>query len=274
MKKITIIGLGWLGVPLANRLMAHGMNVAGTKTSIDGVEAARGVGIDCYQLQLTPELRCDADDLDQLMEGTEVLVILLPPSKVSLSGYIVAIEQLVDSAISYRVPRVIFTSSTSVYGEVEGVITEDAPLLGETASAKALIAVEQWLHGLPNIRVDVLRLAGLVGENRHAGRFLAGKEQVKGANQPVNMVHQDDVIAAILLLIQRSEGGHVYNLCAPEHPTRQQFYTAAAESLNLTPPKFVLEEDEMAGKTIDGQRICHELGYEYQFSHPLYMPMS
>lgn len=274
MKKITIIGLGWLGVPLASRLMAQGMTVTGTKTSLDGVEAAKRVGIDCYQLQLIPELQCDTDDLSELMEETDVMVILLPPSKVSLSEYIVAIEQLVDSAISYQIPRIIFTSSTSVYGDVDGVINEDAPLLGETASAQALITVEQWLHDLPNIQVDVLRLAGLVGEKRHAGRFLAGKQQVKGANQSVNMVHQDDVIAAILLLIQQSNGGHTYNLCAPEHPTRRQFYTEAAKSLGLTPPEFALEEHEATGKTIDGNRICQEMGFEYEFTHPLYMPMS
>ncbi|UBX48012.1 SDR family oxidoreductase [Providencia alcalifaciens] len=274
MKKIAIIGLGWLGAPLANCLMAHGMDVAGTKTSLDGVEAAKRVGIDCYQLKLTPELQCDTDDLSELMGGVDVMVILLPPSKVSLSEYVVAIEQLVDSAISYKIPRVIFTSSTSVYGDVDGVIDEDALLLGETASAKALIAVEQWLHDLPNIRVDVLRLAGLVGEKRHAGRFLAGKQQVKGANQPVNMVHQDDVIAAILLLIQQSNGGHTYNLCAPEHPTRRQFYTQSATTLGLTPPEFAVEENDAVGKTIDGNRICQELGYEYEFTHPLRMPMS
>lgn len=254
--------------------MAQGMTVAGTKTSLDGVGAAKRIGIDCYQLQLTPELQCDTDDLSELMEEADVMVILLPPSKVSLSEYIVAIEQLVDSAISYQIPRVIFTSSTSVYGDVDGVIDEDAPLLGETASAQALIAVEQWLHDLPNIQVDVLRLAGLVGEKRHAGRFLAGKQQVKGANQPVNMVHQDDVIAAILLLIQQSNGGHTYNLCAPDHPTRQQFYAQSATTLGLIPPEFAVEEHEAAGKTIDGNRICQEMGFEYEFTHPLYMPMS
>ncbi|MTC61705.1 NAD-dependent epimerase/dehydratase family protein [Providencia rustigianii] len=274
MKKITIIGLGWLGLPLANALMAQGMRVTGTKTHADGVEAARAVGIDCYKLQLTPNIQCNSEDLNQLMKDSDVMVILLPPSKVTLSEYVLAIEQLVDSAIAYKIPRIIFTSSTSVYGDVNGVIDEESPLLGETASARALIAVEHWMHGLPNIRVDVLRLAGLVGEKRHAGRFLAGKQQVKGGNQPVNMVHQDDVISAIILLIQQSEGGNTYNLCAPEHPTRKQFYTHMAQSIGLVPPEFMVEEHEDAGKTIDGGCISADLGFEYQFINPLQMPMS
>lgn len=70
----------------------------------------------------------------------------------------------------------IFTSSTSVYGDLSGEVNEESERQATTASAQALIDVENWLHALPNISVDILRLAGLVGENRHAGRFLAGKK--------------------------------------------------------------------------------------------------
>ncbi len=70
-----------------------------------------------------------------------------------------AIETLVNSAIAFQVPKVIFTSSTAVYGEQNGEMTENSPLDGVTESAKALVATEQWLHQLPNISVDILRLA-------------------------------------------------------------------------------------------------------------------
>ncbi len=58
------------------------------------------------------------------------------------------------------------------------------------------------------------------------------------------MVHQDDVIAAILLL-QQPQGGHIYNLCAPVHPTRAEFYTHAAQSIGLVPPQFIEEESAL-----------------------------
>lgn len=274
MKKVTIIGLGWVGLPLAQALLAKGVQVVGTKTTLDGIEAARSVGIECYSLKLTPELECDADDLTQLMDGSDALVILLPPSKVNVEHYVSAIETLVNSAITFKVPNVIFTSSTAVYGEQNGEMTEDSPLEGVTASAQALIDAENWLHQLPNISVDILRLAGLVGEKRHAGRFLAGKTGVKGAMQPVNMVHQDDVIEAILALLNQSEGGHIYNLCAPIHPTRQAFYTQAAKSLGLVPPEFIDPANEPEGKVINGNRICQEIGFEYQYPNPNSMLMT
>lgn len=105
------------------------------------------------------------------------------------------------------------------------------------------MALEQWLHQLPHTSVDILRLAGLVGTDRHPGRFLAGKTGVKGARK-VNLVHQEDVIAAIELLLNRPKGGHLYNLCAPIHPRKRDFYPACARALQLTPPEFAVEEQE------------------------------
>ena len=63
MKKVAIVGLGWLGMPLAMSLAARGWQVTGSKTTLDGVEAARMSGIESYSLRLEPELVCEADDL-------------------------------------------------------------------------------------------------------------------------------------------------------------------------------------------------------------------
>jgi hypothetical protein len=56
---------------------ARGWQVTGSKTTQDGVEAARMCGIDSYPLRLEPQLVCDADDLDALM-NVDALVITLP----------------------------------------------------------------------------------------------------------------------------------------------------------------------------------------------------
>lgn len=78
-------------------------------------------------------------------------------------------------------------------------------------------------------RRDILRLAGLVGPGRHAGRFLSGKKQVKGAHQSVNLVHLDDVIFSCDRATACSnEGGRLYNLCAPIHPKKKDFYSRVA----------------------------------------------
>ncbi|CNH56173.1 SDR family oxidoreductase [Yersinia pseudotuberculosis] len=275
MKKVAIIGLGWLGMPLAQSLSRRGIDVVGSKTTPDGVDAARMSGINCYPLVLTPELICEPDDLAQLM-AVDALVITLPASRTTAGGdhYFQAVQQVVDSALAFGVPRIIFTSSTSVYGETRGRIKESSPLQPVTVAGKTLMALEQWLHQLPHTSVDILRLAGLVGTDRHPGRFLAGKTGVKGGSQGANLVHQEDVIAAIELLLNRPKGGHLYNLCAPIHPRKRDFYPACARALQLTPPEFAVEEQEGANREIDGSKICSELGFEYLYPDPSRMPLN
>ncbi|QTF10741.1 SDR family oxidoreductase [Brenneria izadpanahii] len=274
MKKVAIIGLGWLGMPLALALNGHGYQVVGSKTTIDGVEAARLSGIECYQLRLTPELECDADELKALLQ-VDALVITLPASRTVAGGesYALAVQALVNMARVFNVPRIIFTSSTSVYGNAAGTVRENSPLQPISVAGKVLMSLEQWLQHLPDTSVDILRLAGLVGIDRHPGRFLAGKTGLAGGTHGVNLVHQEDVLSAIQLLLKLPNGGHLYNLCAPEHPAKQDYYPDQARKLNLTPPQFIADDDKSSGRLIDGQRICRELGFDYQYPDPLLMPL-
>ncbi|WLS80323.1 SDR family oxidoreductase [Erwinia pyri] len=274
MKKVAIVGLGWLGMPLGLSLTAHGWQVLGSKTTQDGVDAARMCGIESYLLELKPELICDADDLEALL-SVDALVITLPASRTAEGGesYMLAVQQIVDSALARAVPRIIFTSSTSVYGSGSGVMKESAPLEPQTIAGKTLKELEEWLHHLPHTSVDILRLSGLVGPGRHPGRFLAGKTDLADGSHGVNLVHLEDVVAAISLLLQTPKGGHIYNLSAPEHPARSEFYPAVARQLELTPPTFRQQADGDRGKLIDGSKICRDLGFEYQYPDPAKMPL-
>ena len=274
MKKIAIVGLGWLGMPLALSLLARGYRVAGSKTEPDGVEAARMCGVECYPLLLTPALQAEPDDLAALFQ-VDALVITLPAGRTveRAEDYFLAVQQVVDSALAYSVPRIIFISSTSVYGNVAGTLGENSPLAPVTPSAVCLMELEQWLHRLPNTSVDILRLAGLVGPGRHPGRFLADKTQLPGGAHGVNLVHLSDVISAIELLLKLPKGGHLYNLCAPGHPAKRDFYPARAKEVGRTPPEFLPGGEREGGKIIDGNRICRELGFEYQYPDPVLMPI-
>ncbi|EIE55246.1 NAD dependent epimerase/dehydratase family protein [Escherichia coli AI27] len=292
MKKVAIVGLGWLGMPLAMSLSARGWQVTGSKTTQDGVEAARMSGIDSYLLRMEPELVCDSDELDALMD-VDALVITLPARRSGpgdefylqavqelvdsalahrIPRIIQAVQELVDSALAHRIPRIIFTSSTSVYGDAQGTVKETTPRNPVTNSGRVLEELEDWLHNLPGTSVDILRLAGLVGPGRHPGRFFAGKNAPDGEHG-VNLVHLEDVIGAITLLLQAPKGGHIYNICAPAHPARNVFYPQMARLLGLEPPQFRNSLDSGKGKIIDGSRICNELGFEYQYPDPLVMPL-
>lgn len=268
--KVSIVGLGWLGMPLALSLLSKGYFVVGSKTTVDGVTAATMSGVTCYQLQIGDELNGDIDDIEQLL-SVDALVITLPARRDQEDSeqYIRAVQTLVDSALAYHVSRIIFLSSTSVYGDMMGILNEDSPLHPITPAAASLRCLEQWMHALPHTSVDILRLSGLVGDGRHPGRFLAGKRNISGAQHGVNLVHQDDVIMAIHYLLQQAQGGHLYNLCVANHPSRRDFYTQMSQQLGLMPPHFI--EDVSRGKEIDGSRICNELGFSYRYSDLLHI---
>lgn len=274
MKKVAIVGLGWLGMPLAMALTARGWQVTGSKTSPDGVDAARRCGIDAFQLVLTPEIECEADELATLM-AVDALVVTLPASRTVQGGedYMQAVQNVVDTALAHKVPRIIFTSSSSVYGTGSGVMRESSALQPESVAGKTLVELENWLHDLPGTSVDIVRLAGLVGPNRHPGRFLAGKTGLDNGGHAVNLVHLDDVVDAIVLLLQTPKGGRVYNLCASKHPARDDFYPFVSKQLGLVPPTFAAEAERTAGKVVDGSKICNELGFEYSYDDPMKMPL-
>ena len=143
MKKVAIVGLGWLGMPLALSLSARGWHVTGSKTTQDGVEAARMCGIESYPLVLQPELVCDSDDLDALL-NVDALVLTLPARRTGGNGefYMQAVQEIVDSALAHNVKRIIFTSSTSVYGNGSGMMKETSPRNPVTESGKTLRELE------------------------------------------------------------------------------------------------------------------------------------
>jgi hypothetical protein len=119
-------------------------------------------GIDSYPLRLEPQLVCDAEDLDALM-NVDALVITLPARR--RAGEVLSAGG--TGARRYRAglpyPRIVFTSSTSVYGNASGTLKENSPRDPQTASGRVLKELEDWLHNLPGTSVDILRLAGLVG---------------------------------------------------------------------------------------------------------------
>ncbi|MGL4778637.1 MAG: SDR family NAD(P)-dependent oxidoreductase, partial [Aeromonas veronii] len=113
--------------------------------------------------------------------------------------------------------------------------------------------------------VMIVRPSGLYGPDRHPGRFLAGKT-LDGGAQSVNLVHLDDVVAACMLLLERGKDGDVFNLSAPVHPRREQFYPFAARQQGLPAPVFIEPAGEF--QPIDGQLICQQMGFNYRWPDP------
>ena len=196
----------------------------------------------------------------------DALVITLPARRSGPGDefYLQAVQELVDSALAHRIPRIIFTSSTSVYGDAQGTVKETTPRNPVTNSGRVLEELEEpGCTIYPVLRSIFCVLRGWSDRDIIAGRFFAGKTAPDGEHG-VNLVHLEDVIGAITLLLQAPKGGHIYNICAPAHPARNVLYPQMARLLGLEPPQFRNSLDSGKGKIIDGSRICNELGFEYR----------
>lgn len=237
--KVGIVGLGWLGEALYHQLDSSGITAFGTRTSRGAVHNMRENGVNAFCLNMNPKA---ADDSWKSWFVADALVINIPPGRKDPDAtkiYPEKISQLLTMASQQQIKRVLFVSSTSVFGGAQGVVNDDTPLQPNTASGEVLVECEKRVIEAYGENAAVVRYGGLYGPGRHPGRFFAGRKNVKNGDAPVNFIHQSDAVGVILHLLKQSTWGIQINACAPAHPPRNEFYSAAAKDFKSEPPTFV-----------------------------------
>ena len=261
--KISLLGCGWLGFPLALNLISRGFQVKGSTTSQDKLAIFKEAGIDPFLIQFNTS-SIDPDLHDFL--DADILIISIPPGRRSIDGlanYRKMAKTMIDQLRISKVSKLIFISSTSVYPDSNATLTEFSAVDPETESGMVIKETEDLLSGL-NMKVILLRLSGLIGPKRMPGRFFAGKTNVPNGLAPVNMIHQYDAISLINCLIASQTAEGVYNGCSPSHPSKEEFYTLAARVEQLEPPTFISEK--LRWKLISSERTERELNFSYKYS--------
>ena len=199
--------------------------------------------------------------------NVDALILTLPPGRFSSQQYCEYLAFLTNQTKTQGVQHLIFTSSTSVFPNISGRFDESSQLSTETEMGKTLIQAEQCLFQSGISHCDILRLAGLIGKQRHPIKFLAGKRNLKQGNSPVNLVHLEDCIQAITALLMNPNGLRTYHLCAPIHPTRAEYYTKAAVFYDLSIPQFECSDSDPK-RIIMADKICRDLGFAYRYPNP------
>ena len=271
-KKIAILGCGWLGLPLAKSLLSKGYKVKGSTTSESKLELLKNAGISPFQIQL--EENQIIGNIEDFLKETDVLVIDIPPGlrrETSTSNemtFVNKVKTLIPFVEKSGVQKVVFVSSTSVYGDNFPIveITEETQPNPDTESGKQLVIAESLLQSNAHFKTTVIRFGGLLGEDRHPVKFLAGRTNVENPDAPVNMIQREDcigIIEKILKQVQHDNWGETFNAVAPQHPTRKAYYHKKAEILNLPFPTFA-ENSESKGKIISSEKVETILGYSFQ----------
>ncbi|HFQ62609.1 MAG TPA: hypothetical protein ENK39_09975 [Epsilonproteobacteria bacterium] len=166
----------------------------------------------------------------------DVLVIGIPPRGNHLEVLVQTLEKIDSST------QVIFLSSISFYDGKSSIVESENTI--------------QTLHE----NAVILRLGGLMGYDRIAGKYTAGK--VLTADSRTNYIHRDDVVGIIISLIQHEVINEVFDAVAPIQSTKQTIFSQNAKKFGFKKTEF-LGGDEV-GKRLSPTKICNTLGYIFR----------
>lgn len=274
--KLVICGYGWLGRYLGKAMSATHTIIATTRSEEKALKIS-----DKHIKGLVFSLGDDTTTLCEAL-GNATLVLNIPPGRrnTQLDDFTDNMLTLIDNAVAARVARIIFISTTSVYGDNRtDVLSEHASTQPETASAKAHVAIEQHLLDLKanaNVDVKIVRLAGLTGPDRHPVNSLSGRT-LNAGNKRINLVHIHDVVAALKTLIladssknntSKTDSTDLYHLCSLQHPKRGDYYTQAAQKKGIAAPTFSESDLAPTGKVIDAKASWALLGILPDYANP------
>ena len=237
LKTISILGSGWLGLPLALELS----NQYSIKISTRSVDKLKGLETQ----NITPYL-VDIDTISQSIEEfleADILIINIPSKNIE------AFKNLVQYIEKSQIKKLIFISSTSVCRD------DKTPLL----------SIEKIFQNMDR-KTTILRFGGLIGYGRNPANFFKNNKIVPNPLTPVNMLHRDDCIGIIKEILKQDVFDEVFNCCSPAHPTKKEFYTYCAISSGLPIPTFDTVENKEGYTIIAVEKLQNKLNYK--FIHP------
>lgn len=272
MSQISILGCGWLGLPLAKSLLKKGYSIQGSTTSIEKISVLKSEGIIPFIVSLSAVEVSDETktSIELFLNNSEILIIDIPPKLRgdSKENFVGKIQTLVPFIEKSSIKKVLFISSTSVYSDENLTITEKFKPNPDSESGRQLLAAEKILQSNSYFKTTVVRFGGLIGDDRHPIKFLAGKKNIENPNAPINMIHQEDCIGIIEAILRQAQNDNLewnetFNAVAPFHPSRKEYYTQKGIDFGLPLPEFD-EKKPSVGKLILSTKIEEVLGYTFK----------
>ena len=262
-QSVGIIGCGWLGLALAKKLQTMAVPVVVTVRGEAKQQALTDNNLDCHLLSLPNHCSSQNPVFKQ-----DILIIAITPGfKKGRSDYADNIKMIAQAAQQNSVKKIILISSTGIYLGLDGEVNEQTTIVAQNEKSRILSNAEQAVLEYDNTGI-ILRLSGLVGEDRLPGKFLAGKKGLSGANAPVNLIHQTDVIGLILALITQELSEQIFIGVSHTLVNKAQFYSKSAEVMSLTPPTFLPEQSAdhamVKNHHVNGDNTRQWLNYQYQ----------
>jgi nucleoside-diphosphate-sugar epimerase len=279
---VAILGCGYVGLELGRQLTAAGHRPIGVRRSESGLEAIEEAGFDA--------VRADVTDAETLAAVPDVDALVFAASsggrnaeaarEVYVEGLRTAIEHFGERDESPE--RLVYTSSTGVYGDHGGGwVDEETPLDPTTDKTEVLAEAERVAledSAERGIEGTVARLAGIYGPDRtRLERYLEGPV----TEGYLNMVHRDDAAGAVRFLLEEDLARGEVVLVVDDEPVSKWAFAnwLADECGEPHPPKQTAEErldddvsERVRRRVLTSKRCSNEKlrGLGCDFNYPTY----
>jgi nucleoside-diphosphate-sugar epimerase len=260
LKKIGIIGCGWLGQKLAGHFAALGFPIYTTNTSAEKTEGMRKEGFTSFMVNF-PEDRLQDYETEikpahTTFDKLDIIIICINMSKTKELQLQMNLFQNVLSFLGNKHKQLFLMSSIGIYPQSKQVIDEHT-FPTEQLHARLHKIEEVFLKNLPSI--NILRLGGLMGDNRMFYKYY----RKESSNEVVNHIHYEDICRVIEKMMLLGLKGKIYNVVAPLHPTKGEVY--AYQTKTVIDASLVSQEEN---RTISSDKMIRELGYAFVFPDP------
>jgi nucleoside-diphosphate-sugar epimerase len=249
--KVLILGTGYLGSHAAQRFKELGYHVTGTTRSKEKVSHVLKSCND-YLLwnQETPS---------EFLNGFEILLFSAAPDQTTPYDDVylknsLRIKKAAEASPTLK--QIIYTGSTSVYGDHQGaLVTEETALKPANDSQRILCETEEVLRSIKSCSVCIFRLGELIGPGRNLVERL---DKMRGRSFPgtgdsiTNFSPLEDVINAIVFAVEHSLNG-TFNLVNDLHIKRKELYRQIADQQGWPVPTW----DSTLSSPHGGNRIVN-----------------
>ncbi|MCA9410203.1 MAG: SDR family oxidoreductase [Candidatus Omnitrophica bacterium] len=264
MTKVVIGGCGYVGTRLAELLIDKGDEVLAIRRRPPAetspirwasADLAEPNSLSSLDLECDFAVYCAA--ADEPTEGSY--------TRAYVQGLNHFLERLKECSPQIR--RVVFTSSTGVYGQDDGSwVSEESPTKPVRFTGQKVLEGEKLLmeSGLPGI---VVRFGGIYGPGRDRLLRMISEGRVQLTDTPsfTNRIHREDCARSILHLLHIENPQFAYNGVDNDPSDRNEVYSWLAEQLGVHLEK---EEDQLgsgpSGKRIRNNRLV-ESGYRFVY---------
>ena len=272
-RRVLIVGCGYVGLAAGAELVRQGHEVWGLRRSSAANAELRDVGIVPLNADITvpatlPKAGARFDWVVNCLSGSGGGVAEYRQT------YLEGARHLLSWLAAAPPAQLVYTSSTSVYGQTDGsVVDETSPTHPRSSTGPILLETEQLLLHATNLPAAVLRVGAIYGPGRAywLERFEAGQASLEGdGSRILNMIHREDLAGAIIAALARGKPGQVYN-AVDDEPVRQSDlleWLSKRLARTLPPPgtgQVCATKRGVTSKKVCNRKLKEELGYQFRF---------